>query len=84
MECSGYLGNGVQRNVLPENYVLTDCFPVYSPGPASFYLLVLRQMLPSKENSGIHSFNNNRVPLVSASYGRSVLPVARTWSSTYR
>jgi len=83
---SGYLGNGTQRDVLPENYVLTDCF-VYSPGQP---LLSVGSTADEaiEGDSGIYSFRNNRVPLVSASYGRNVLPllelgVAHTDRSLY-
>jgi hypothetical protein len=83
---SGYLGNGTQRNVLPENYVITDCF-VYSPGQPLFSIGSTADVAVEGD-SGIYSFNNNRVPLVSASYGRSVLPllelgVAHTDRSLY-
>lgn len=83
---SGYLGNGTQRPILPENYVLTDAF-VYSPGAPC--LSIGTSEVPAYEGaSGIDSFNNNRVPLVSASYGRNVLPllelgVAHTSRSLY-
>ena len=70
---SGYLGNGTQRNVLPENYVLTDCF-VYSPGQPLLSIGSTADVAVGGD-SGIYSFNNNRVPLVSASYGRNVLPL---------
>jgi hypothetical protein len=70
---SGYLGDGTLRDVLPENYVLTDCF-VYSPGkPLLSIGSTAAVAVPG--DSGIYSFNNNRVPLVSASYGRNVLPL---------
>jgi hypothetical protein len=83
---SGYLGNGTQRDVLPENYVLTDCF-VYSPGQPLLSIGSTADVAVEGD-SGIYSFNNNRVPLVSASYGRSVLPllelgVAHTDRSLY-
>lgn len=83
---SGYLGNGTQRNVLPDNYVLTDCF-VYSPG-APLLSVGSTEDVAVPGDSGIYSFNNNRVPLVSASYGRNVLPllelgVAHTDRSLY-
>lgn len=83
---SGFLGNGTQRNVLPENYVLTDCF-VYSPG-APLLSIGSTATVATYGDSGIYSFNNNRVPLVSASYGRNVLPllelgVAHTDRSLY-
>jgi hypothetical protein len=70
---SGYLGNGTQRDVLPENYVLTDCF-VYSPG-APLLSVGSSPNVAVPGDSGIYSFNNNRVPLVSASYGRNALPL---------
>lgn len=86
---SGYLGSanpGSQRDILPENYVLTDAF-VYSPGvPCLSIGSSDRVAVPG--DSGIYSFNNDRVPLVSASYGRNVLPllelgVAHTSRSLY-
>lgn len=70
---SGYLGNGTQRDVLPDNYVLTDCF-VYSPG-APLLSIGSTDDVAYENASGIDSFNNNRVPLVSASYSRNVLPL---------
>lgn len=83
---SGYLGNGTNRDVLPENYVLTDAF-VYSPG-APLLSIGSTDTVAIPGDSGIYSFNNNRVPLVSASYGRNVLPllelgVAHTDRSLY-
>ena len=83
---SGYLGNGTQRDVLPENYVLTDCF-VYSPGQPLLSVGSTADIAVDGD-SGIYSFRNNRVPLVSASYGRNVLPllelgVAHTDRSLY-
>lgn len=70
---SQYLGNGTRRDVLPKNYVLTDCF-VYSPGKPLLSVGSTSDVAVSGD-SGIYSFNNNRVPLVSASYGRNVLPL---------
>ncbi len=70
---SGYLGNGNKRDVLPQNYVLTDCF-VYSPGKPCLSI-GSTDAVPVPGDSGIYSFNNNRVPIVSASYGRNVLPL---------
>lgn len=64
---SQYLGNGSNRNVLPDKYVLTSCLvessgkPLLSVGSNSATAPV--------SASGTGSWNNNRVSLVSASYG---------------
>ena len=64
---SQYLGNGNQRNVLPAKYVITSCLvesagkPLLSVGTTD--------ALPPVSASGTGSWCNNRVALVSASYG---------------
>lgn len=71
---SGFLGNGTQRDVLPENYVLTDAF-VYSKSPV---LLSLGSSSGSAKygSEKIYSCNNNRVELTSASYNRNILQLS--------
>jgi hypothetical protein len=64
---SQYLGDGTQRDVLPAKYVLTSCIvesdgkPLLSVGSNS--------ATSSVSSSGIGSYDDNRVALVSASYG---------------
>lgn len=70
---SGYLGNGTQRDILPANYVLTHCL-VYSPGAPLLSVGSTDAVAPDGA-SGMLSWNNNRIPLVSASYGRNNLPL---------
>lgn len=70
---SGYLGNGTVRDVLPENYVLTDCF-LYTAG-APTLSIGSSAATASMGDSGIFSWNNNRVPLVYAPYSRNNLPL---------
>ena len=70
---SSYLGNGTKRNVLPENYVLTDAF-VYSQG-SPLLSIGSSASMSSPGDSGVDSYNNNRVPMVSASYSRNNLPL---------
>jgi len=83
---SSYLGNGNNRPVLPENYVLTDAF-VYSTGAPVLSIGSSEDVAPSG-SSGIDSWNNNRVLLTNAIYSRSILPlsefgVAHTDQSLY-
>jgi hypothetical protein len=83
---SAYLGNGNNRPVLPENYVLTDAF-VYSTGSPVLSVGSSADVAPSG-SSGIDSWNNNRVPLTNAIYSRNILPlsefgVAHTDQSLY-
>lgn len=68
---SGYLGNGTERDVLPDKYVLTDAF-VYSVGSPLLSIGSTSSVAPLGA-SGIDSCNNNRVPLTSASYSRNNL-----------
>jgi hypothetical protein len=70
---SSYLGNGTKRDVLPENYVLTDAF-VYSQG-SPLLSIGSSASMSSPGDSGVDSYNNNRVPMVSASYSRNNLPL---------
>jgi len=70
---SSYLGNGTKRNILPENYVLTDAF-VYSQG-SPLLSIGSSASMSSPGDSGVDSYNNNRVPMVSASYSRNNLPL---------
>jgi len=70
---SMYLGNGTKRDVLPKNYVLTDAF-VYSAG-SPLLSIGTSDVSSSYGATGIDSYNNNRVPLVSASYSKNNLPL---------
>lgn len=70
---SGYLGNGTVRDVLPPNYILNSCF-LYSSGKPLLTVGSTPDVAPPGA-SGIYSWNNNRVPLVSASYSRNNLPL---------
>lgn len=83
---SGYLGNGTKRDILPKNYVLTDAF-VYATGSPLLSVGSTSSIAPYGA-SGIDSWNNNRVPLTQASYGRNNLQllefgVAHTDRSLY-
>jgi hypothetical protein len=83
---SGFLGNGTKRDILPENYVLTDAF-VYSTGSPLLSIGSTSSVAPIGA-SGIHSWNNNRVPLTDAKYSRNNLQllelgVAHTDRSLY-
>jgi hypothetical protein len=68
---SGYLGNGNKRDILPDNYVLTDAF-VYSSGSPLLSVGSSASAAPYGA-SGIYSWNNNRVPLTNAIYNRNNL-----------
>jgi len=70
---SGYLGNGNDRDVLPENYILTNATVSSSAKP----LITLGSDItsPVTGSSGTGSFYNNRVAWVSASYGINVLDI---------
>jgi hypothetical protein len=70
---STYLGNGTKRDVLPANYVLTDAF-VYSQG-SPLISIGTSDTVSTYGSTGIDSYNNNRVPLVSASYSKNNLPL---------
>ena len=83
---SGFLGNGTERDILPENYVLTDAF-VYSTGSPLLSIGSTSSVAPVGA-SGIYSWNNNRVPLTNAIYSRNNLQllelgVAHTDRSLY-
>jgi hypothetical protein len=64
---AGYLGDGTTRNVLPEKYFLTSCIvesdfkPLVSVGSA--------YNIAPVSASGTGSWQDNRVPFTSASYG---------------
>lgn len=68
---SGYLGNGQKRDILPENYVMTDAFlystgsPLLSVGTTSSVAWV--------GASAIGSWRDNRVGLTNAIYSRNNL-----------
>lgn len=70
---SGFLGNGTERNVLPQKYLLTSCVvesdfkPLISVGSTS-------SMSPVSA-SGTGSWWDNRVPFTSASYGVNPLGI---------
>ena len=68
---SGYLGNGTQRDVLPDNYVLTDAF-MYSSGSALLSIGSSPTVAPYGA-VGVYSYNNNRVALTNAVYSRNNL-----------
>jgi hypothetical protein len=70
---SSYLGNGTKRDVLPENYVLTDAF-VYSTG-SPLLSIGSSASVAGPGESAIDSWNNNRVPLTYAQYSRNNLPL---------
>jgi hypothetical protein len=70
---SGFLGNGNNRAVLPDNYVLTECF-MYSSG-SPVLSVGSTPAIPSMSSSGIYSWNDNRVPLVDALFNRNNLPM---------
>ena len=83
---SGFLGNGTERDILPDNYVLTDAF-VYSTGSPLLSIGSTSSVAPIGA-SGINSWNNNRVPLTNAIYSRNNLQllelgVAHTDKSIY-
>lgn len=89
-ECNAYsgsyLGNGTQRDVLPENYILTDAF-VYSTGSTLLSIGSSDAIAPYAA-SGIYSWNNNRVALTNVLYNRNNLQllelgVAHTDRSLY-
>lgn len=68
---SGFLGNGSQRDILPENYVLTDAF-AYSAGSPVLSV----GSTPDSASYGInkmYSSNNNRVEITNAIYNRNLL-----------
>lgn len=70
---SGYLGDGVARDVLPENYVLTSCVVASDYKPL---LSVGSSNIPSTSgSSGTGSWYDNRVPFTSASYGVNPLGI---------
>lgn len=68
---SGYLGNGTKRDILPKNYVLTDAF-VYASGSTILSVGSTSSIAPYGAN-GMDSWNDNRVPLTDAVYGRNNL-----------
>lgn len=71
---SGFLGNGSKRDILPENYVLTDAF-AYSTGFPTFSI----GSTPDSASYGtnkIYSANNNRVELTNASFNRNLLTLS--------
>ena len=83
---SQYLGNGSIRDVLPPKYVITSCL-VESPGKPLLSVGTSPADAPVSA-SGTGSWNNNRVALVSASYGVNpigllALGVAHTDRSIY-
>jgi len=83
---SGYLGNGTKRDILPDNYVLTDAF-VYSTG-SPLLSIGSSASVAGPGDLGIYSWNNNRVPLTNAVYSRNNLSlidlgVAHTDKSIY-
>lgn len=64
---SGYLGNGTVRNVLPERYVLSSCVVESQSKPL---LSIGTSPAISPVSSSITgSWNDNRVSIVSASFG---------------
>jgi hypothetical protein len=64
---SGYLGDGSVRDILPERYVLTSCVLESSGKPL---VSIGSSPTPSYPgSSGTGSFWDNRVSIVSASYG---------------
>lgn len=67
MTSSGYMGDGTARNVLPEKYVLTSA--MVSSSAAPLLSIGSAPTTPAPGDSGLGSFNNNRVAQVSASYG---------------
>ena len=64
---SQYLGNNTLRDVLPPKYVITSCL-VESSGKPLLSVGTYNATAPVSA-SGTGSWNNNRVALVSASYG---------------
>ena len=83
---SGYLGNGTKRDILPDNYVLTDAF-MYSTG-SPLLSIGSSASVAGPGDLGIYSWNNNRVPLTNAVYSRNNLGlidlgVAHTDKSIY-
>lgn len=64
---SGYLGDGSARDVLPGKYMLTSCIVESSGKP--LLSIGSSNMTSSISSSGTGSFYDNRVALVSASYG---------------
>jgi len=62
-----YLGDGSQRDVIPAKYVITSCL-VESAGKPLLSVGSTSAVAPVSA-SGTGSWNNNRVALVSASYG---------------
>jgi hypothetical protein len=83
---SGYLGNGTKRDVLPDNYVLTECF-MYTTGSLVLSVGSSASVAPNGA-SAVGSWNNNRVSLVNAIYSRNNLElidlgVAHTDKSLY-
>jgi hypothetical protein len=67
MTSSGYMGDGTSRDVLPEKYVLTSA--MVSSSLAPLLSIGSSDTTPISGDSGLGSFNNNRVAWVSASYG---------------
>lgn len=67
MTSSGYMGDGTPRDVLPEKYVLTSA--MVSSSLAPLFSIGSSDATPVSGDSGLGSFNNNRVALTSASYG---------------
>lgn len=67
MTSSGYMGNGTARDVLPEKYVLTSA--MVSSSLAPLLSIGSSGTTPISGDSGLGSFNNNRVAWTSASYG---------------
>jgi hypothetical protein len=64
---SGYLGDGTNRNVLPEKYFLTSCVVESSLKP--LIAVGSSASISPVSASGTGSWWDNRVPFTSASYG---------------
>jgi hypothetical protein len=73
VDSAGYLGDGSERDVLPEKYILTSCVvesdykPLLCVGTSS--------SLAPVSASGTGSWQDNRVPYTSASYGVNPLGI---------
>jgi len=68
---SGYLGNGQKRDILPENYVMTDAF-LYSTG-SPLLSIGTTSSVAWVGASALGSWRDNRVGLTNAIYNRNNL-----------
>ena len=70
-DASGYLGNGTKRDVMPTNYVLTECF-MYTSGSVVLSVGTSASVTPTGA-SPVGSWDDNHVALTNAIYSRNNL-----------